>query len=121
MRCSDQAPTLFGDRTDKESAVPKGGKREGAGRPSGTGPYAESARSIRVPYSLLGPVSEMVAEHLRSVAAERRVSEKAGPRQVSFEHRGAATRHCLGDRPGRRYSNAVRARRSEDQGGGSGA
>lgn len=56
--------------------MPKGGKREGAGRPSGTGRYAESARSIRVPHSLLGPVSEMLAEHLRSVATERRVSEK---------------------------------------------
>ena len=56
--------------------MPKGGKREGAGRPSGTGRYAESARSVRVPHSLLGPVSEMLAEHLRSVAAERRVSEK---------------------------------------------
>lgn len=56
--------------------MPKGGKREGAGRPSGTGRYAESARSIRVPHSLIGPVSEMLSEHLRSVAAGLRVSEK---------------------------------------------
>lgn len=56
--------------------MPKGGKREGAGRPSGTGRYAESARSIRVPHSLIGPVSEMLSEHLRSVATDRRVSAK---------------------------------------------
>lgn len=56
--------------------MPKGGEGEGAGRPPGTGQYAESARSIRGPHSLLVPVSEMLAEHLRSVAAERRVSEK---------------------------------------------
>lgn len=56
--------------------MPKGGRREGTGRPSGTGRFAEPARNMRVPHSLVGPVSEMLAEHLRSVAIGRRLSAK---------------------------------------------
>lgn len=36
--------------------VPRGGKREGAGRPSGSGQYSEPTQAIRVPCSLVDSV-----------------------------------------------------------------
>ena len=35
---------------------PRGGKREGAGRPAGSGKYREPTRAIRVPESLIGQI-----------------------------------------------------------------
>lgn len=53
--------------------MPRGGSRTGAGRPIGSGRYAEPARSLRVPHSLLGPVSELLAEHARQISAKRKL------------------------------------------------
>ena len=38
--------------------MPRGGKRAGAGRPKGTGKYAESTRAIRVPESMVERILE---------------------------------------------------------------
>lgn len=42
----------------------RGGRREGAGRPVGTGKYGEPTRFIRVPLSLLEHVQQMIADLL---------------------------------------------------------
>lgn len=43
--------------------MPRGGRREGAGRPSGTGRFREPSRSVRVPLSLIGEVITLLATH----------------------------------------------------------
>lgn len=43
--------------------MPRGGRREGAGRPSGSGRFREPTRSVRVPLSLMGQVAEVLATH----------------------------------------------------------
>lgn len=43
--------------------MPRGGRREGAGRPSGTGRFCEPTRSVRVPLSLMGEVAAVLAAH----------------------------------------------------------
>ena len=40
--------------------MPRGGKREGAGRPAGRGPYGESTRPVRLPVSLVDRVMRFV-------------------------------------------------------------
>ncbi len=42
--------------------MPRGGKRQGAGRPKGTGKYSESTKAIRVPESMV----ERILEYARS-------------------------------------------------------
>ena len=39
-----------------------GGRREVAGRPSGTGKYKEETKSVRIPVSLLPKVQKMLSE-----------------------------------------------------------
>ena len=40
--------------------MPRGGKREGAGRPPGKGPWKEATKPLRVPVSLLNSVTEFM-------------------------------------------------------------
>ncbi len=46
--------------------MPKGGKREGAGRPKGTGKYGCKTAAIRVPAHLVDDVRDFVAENLKA-------------------------------------------------------
>lgn len=48
--------------------MPRGGQRPGAGRPFGSGRFREPARNLRVPLSLVGPVSELLAQHQQAQA-----------------------------------------------------
>lgn len=41
----------------------RGGKREGAGRPRGTGRYGEPTKAIRIPQSLVTNVQQFLASH----------------------------------------------------------
>lgn len=47
----------------REEFMPRGGRREGAGRPGGTGRFREPSRSVRVPLSLMGDVAAVLATH----------------------------------------------------------
>lgn len=49
--------------------MPRGGQRPGAGRPFGSGRFREPARNLRVPLSLVGPISEMLAQHQQAQAS----------------------------------------------------
>lgn len=48
--------------------MPRGGKREGAGRPHGSGRFGEPTRRMDIPLGLVGQVSELLAEHQRAAA-----------------------------------------------------
>lgn len=52
--------------------MPRGGRREGAGRPRGSGRFGEPARNLRVPFSLVGAVSALLAEHQQSALPLKR-------------------------------------------------
>lgn len=52
----------------KPSAANRGGKREGAGRPKGTGPYGEPTVPIRVPVSLVERVMELLRKYLHEAS-----------------------------------------------------
>lgn len=41
----------------------RGGKREGAGRPQGTGKYGEPTKAVRVPSSLVAPLQEFLGHY----------------------------------------------------------
>lgn len=59
--------------------MPRGGRREGAGRPHGSGRFGEPTRRMDIPLGLVGQVSELLAEHQRiaAVAAvQKRLSAK---------------------------------------------
>ena len=45
----------------------KGGKRQGAGRPKGQGPYKESTKPIRVPESMVDSVRTYVQTHVAKI------------------------------------------------------
>lgn len=49
----------------------RGGKRPGAGRPSGSGRFGEATTPMRVPDSLVGVVSDLIASHCPDLSAER--------------------------------------------------
>lgn len=59
--------------------MPRGGRREGAGRPSGTGRYCEPTRSVRVPLSLMGEVAAVLAAH-----KPRKPKKRSGQRAVAI-------------------------------------
>jgi DNA polymerase V len=40
--------------------MPRGGKRNGAGRPPGKGPWKEPTKPLRIPLSLLGAVTKLI-------------------------------------------------------------
>jgi DNA polymerase V len=40
--------------------MPRGGKRKGAGRPPGKGPWKEATKPLRIPLSLLGAVTKLI-------------------------------------------------------------
>lgn len=48
---------------EKDNTPPRGGKREGAGRPVGSGKYGEPTRAIRIPQSLVGSVFELLSDY----------------------------------------------------------
>jgi DNA polymerase V len=48
-----------------------GGKRPGAGRPAGTGPYGEPTRPMRIPESLIVPIRELLERRMEAASAER--------------------------------------------------
>lgn len=41
----------------------RGGRREGAGRPTGSGKYGEPTRAVRIPQSLVEPVQQYLINH----------------------------------------------------------
>lgn len=43
----------------------RGGRREGAGRPKGSGRYGEPTASVRVPLSLVAEVEKLIADKTR--------------------------------------------------------
>ncbi len=53
--------------------MPKGGKREGAGRPKGTGKFGCETTTIRVPIHLIDAVHDFVAKKLK---AEKKAEAK---------------------------------------------
>ncbi len=61
--------------------MPRGGRREGAGRPHGSGRFGEPTRRMDIPLGLVGQVSELLAAHQRAAAVaaiEKRHSAKQG-------------------------------------------
>ena len=48
-----------------------GGKRPGAGRPPGTGPYGEPTQPMRIPDSLVVPIRELLERRMEAATAER--------------------------------------------------
>ncbi len=46
--------------------MPRGGKREGAGRPKGTGKYGCETTAIRVPAHLVDDVRDFVAKKIKA-------------------------------------------------------
>lgn len=67
--------------------MPRGGRREGAGRPHGSGRFGEPTRRMDIPLGLVGQVSELLAEHQRiaAVAAvEKRLSAKSSSSEDEF-------------------------------------
>ncbi len=72
--------------------MPRGGKRDGAGRPSGTGRYREPATSMRIPQSLVGEVSEMLAVHARrAIKTPNQVTRPKKGRLISIPKEGEAS------------------------------
>ncbi len=50
-------------KTKKNMPLSRGGKREGAGRPQGTGKYGEPTKAVRVPRSLVTPLQQFLGKH----------------------------------------------------------
>lgn len=48
---------------NKEQKVERGGKREGAGRPHGSGKYGEPTKAMRVPQSLVGQLQQLLIQY----------------------------------------------------------
>ena len=48
---------------DKKTRLARGGKREGAGRPHGTGKYGEPTKAIRIPQSLMDELQELLQQY----------------------------------------------------------
>lgn len=48
-----------------------GGRRPGAGRPRGSGPYGEPTRPMRIPESLVVPIRELLERRTEAAVAER--------------------------------------------------
>ena len=55
----------------KTSGSGHGGKRPGAGRPPGTGPYGEPTRPMRIPESLVVPIRALLEKRTEAAEAER--------------------------------------------------
>ncbi len=56
--------------SDKSSSG-HGGRRPGAGRPPGTGPYGEPTTPVRIPESLVVPIRELLERRMAAAAAAR--------------------------------------------------
>jgi len=50
-------------RKSKWQTLPRGGKRDGAGRPHGSGKYGEPTRAIRVPHSLVEELQQFLVAY----------------------------------------------------------
>jgi hypothetical protein len=52
-----------------DQTVKRGGRREGAGRPKGSGRYGEPTASVRVPLSLVAEVEKLISDktHMKRV------------------------------------------------------
>lgn len=63
----------------------RGGKRQGAGRPSGSGRYGEPTKAIRVPQSLVSNIQQILATE-----DPKALLSSASPKLPLYEHKVAA-------------------------------
>lgn len=50
-------------KSSHRKPLPRGGKRQGAGRPHGSGKYGEPTKAMRVPQSLVGKLQHVLTEY----------------------------------------------------------
>jgi DNA polymerase V len=74
-------------KTTTPRKLPRGGKRDGAGRPQGSGKYGEPTKAIRVPHSLVKEVQTWLLHHGRERESQ---PEPTSIRLPLFDYKVAA-------------------------------
>lgn len=61
--------------------MPRGGKREGAGRPAGSGKYGEPTWAVRIPKRMIPYMPEIIREWIAKNPSGKESGRKSAKRQ----------------------------------------